>query len=51
LPETGSHVLVFLKDGYIGTDDYFSYGFDDFKDDVIAWMPLPEPYVEKGESL
>ena len=51
LPEIGSQVLVFLKDGYIGTDDYFSYGFDDFKDDVIAWMSLPEPYVEKGESL
>jgi hypothetical protein len=47
LPEEGSRILVCCNDGYIGVDDYFSYGFDDCKDDVIAWMPLPEPYVKE----
>ena len=48
LPAEGSHILVCCGDGYIGTDDYYSYGFDDCKDEVVAWMPLPEQY--KGEQ-
>ena len=44
LPKEGSYVLVCCKDGLISTDDYFSYGFDDWNDDVVAWMPLPAPY-------
>ena len=44
LPEEGPRVLVCCKDGDIWTDDYYSYGFDDCKDDVTAWMPLPKPY-------
>lgn len=30
-------------------DDYFAYGWDDYGDKVIAWMPLPEPW--KGEPV
>lgn len=43
-PGIGEHILVCLKDGYIDTDDYYSYGFDDWKHLVVAWQPLPEPY-------
>ena len=50
LPKEHTHVIVCLKDGYVTSDDYFCYGFDDFKDDVIAWMPLPKPYGAEMES-
>ena len=50
LPEKGTHILVSVRGepDFVATDDYYSYGFDDWKDDVTAWQPLPEPY--KGES-
>jgi hypothetical protein len=50
LPEEGTHILVSVRGepDFVATDDYYSYGFDDWKDDVTAWQPLPEPY--KGES-
>ena len=50
LPEEGTHVMVSVKGepDFVAADDYYSYGFDDWKDDVTAWQPLPEPY--KGES-
>jgi hypothetical protein len=50
LPEEGTHILVSVsgEPDFVATDDYYSYGFDDWKDDVTAWQPLPEPY--KGES-
>lgn len=52
------NVLVCTKDGgvYMGAgywseeiENYFSWCFDGEggTDDVIAWMPLPEPYVPK----
>lgn len=46
LPEEYSHILVSVKGepDFVATDDYYSYGFDDWKDDVTAWMPAPEPY-------
>lgn len=44
LPPEGAHVLVCCEDGNIWVDDYFSYGFDDCNDSVVAWMPLPQPY-------
>ena len=50
LPEERSRVLVCEEDGYIDTDDYFSYGFDDWEDEVVAWMPLPEPYKAESED-
>ena len=53
LPEENVHVLItVLHEGktYVTTDDYFCYGFDDWKDDVIAWQPLPEPYKAESED-
>ena len=51
LPQNGTHVLICCEDGFVTSDDYFCYGFDDFKDNVVAWMPLPEPYkAESGEK-
>lgn len=48
LPETGTYCLVCCKDGFISTDNYFCYGWDDWEDDVVAWMPLPSPW--KGDK-
>lgn len=46
LPEKGVSVLITTGDGEIGTDwiegDEWFWGSRDY--DVIAWMPLPEPY-------
>lgn len=50
LPETGTYCLVCCKDGFISTDNYFCYGWDDWEDDVVAWMPLPEPYRAESED-
>ena len=47
LPEEGHSYLVCLEDGDIFEDDYYSYGWDDWGDEVVAWMPLPEPYKEE----
>lgn len=52
LPEPGKHYLITTEcngENYVTSDDYFSYGWDDFGDDVIAWMELPEPYREESE--
>lgn len=49
LPSENGHYLVSCKDGFVSSDDYFSYGWDDY-DDVIAWMPLPKPYKEGGKD-
>lgn len=49
LPSENGHYLVSCKDGFVSSDDYFSYGWDDY-DDVIAWMPLPKPYKEGGKN-
>ena len=46
-PEWFSHVLVTVKSEdeiFVSSDDYYSYGFDDWKDDVIAWAEAPGPY-------
>lgn len=51
LPEENGHYLITAKYGtglYVTCDDYYVYGWDDWGEDVIAWMPLPEPY--KGED-
>ena len=61
LPECGFglHYLVTLKDGHDFMDDVYEAFFDKYGwhvgdnelayDDVIAWMPLPEPY-KGGDS-
>lgn len=57
LPEGGREILVTEKGGFIRHCEYANYGdFQEFQTveegltvhDVIAWMPLPEPY--KGEE-
>jgi hypothetical protein len=52
LPEEGTHILVSVRGepDFVATDDYYSYGFDDWKDDVTAWQPLPEPYKAESEE-
>ena len=52
-PEEGRRILICTKDGYVCVDE-FLYDSDGFYldsgweiiADVIAWMPLPEPYKE-----
>ena len=57
LPEVGSPVLVWLYEDYYLSclhriDDTLCWDFDEFSlegedfYDVVAWMPLPEPYKE-----
>lgn len=51
LPEPNSRCLITTTFGgqpYIDIDDYYSYGWDDWKDKVIAWQSLPEPW--KGDE-
>ena len=45
LPEAESHVLVTFEDGFVSAVGY-SGDWELWEDsgDVIAWMPLPEPY-------
>lgn len=50
LPENGTRALVTFEDGFVAATDYYGNGWDLWADsgDVIAWMPLPEPYREEG---
>lgn len=51
LPEIDEECLVTIKGNYkpyMSIDQYFAYGWDDYGDDVVAWMPLPEPW--KGDE-
>lgn len=54
LPESGMNVLVstrwnaLFKTRY-EEDSFYLYGLP-IDDDVIAWMPLPEPYKEREEK-
>jgi hypothetical protein len=52
LPEDGEEILITTKNGYVEKDTaycddgyYLDSGYD-WVDDVVAWMPLPEPYRE-----
>ena len=47
LPENVDFVLFSNKDGEVETctTEYFY----DYRDEMIAWQPLPEPYQPKGE--
>ena len=47
-----AYVLVCMDDGFIATTTYVKdEGFELWADsgEVIAWMPLPEPYKPHGE--
>ena len=51
LPEWGERVLTIDNDGdyeinHIMDDEYDEWFYDY---DIIAWMPLPEPYKEESE--
>ena len=50
-PEEGKRYLVtvnFNNELLVDIDDYFSYGWDDWHDAVVAWAELPEPYKEES---
>ena len=55
LPEEGERVIVVDRWGYINIDEQCYDGYGWYLDggdwnDIVAWMPLPEPYgVEGGE--
>lgn len=56
MPEEDQEILVCGKNGNIWLDTCCSYdGYvldsgNDWVDDISAWMPLPEPYREEGET-
>ena len=56
LPGDGEEILITTKHGYVEKDTayyddgyYLDSGYD-WVDDVVAWMPLPEPYKEESED-
>jgi len=53
MPEDGQEVIVTTDLGGVGIDtfcrDVEGCYFENYDDDVIAWMPLPEPWKEAGE--
>ena len=56
LPENGQEVLITTCRGEVVHDYFISdvvdgCSFENWYDvgDVVAWMPLPEPYKEEGE--
>lgn len=52
-PREGGHYLITARyDGglIVTTDDFYSFGWDDWGGDVIAWAELPEPYREAEEG-
>lgn len=56
MPDNGQDILICTKGGLIGYDTCFDddgYYLDssfDWIDDVVAWMPLPEPYRTEKEN-
>ena len=56
MPYDDQPILVTTSHGYVNQDVcYIDDGFSldsglDWIDDIKAWMPLPEPYREEGES-
>ena len=56
MPDDNQEILVTTSHGYVEKDVcYIDDGFSldsgyDWVGDIIAWMPLPEPYREEGDS-
>lgn len=58
MPYDGQRILVTTKGGYVELDECYSddgqtFSLDsgyDWVDDVIAWMPLPQPYKAESEE-
>ena len=55
MPCDGDEILVQTKQGYIRWDVCYEEGefsLDsgwDWIEDIVAWMPMPEPYKERNE--
>lgn len=53
IPEHNQEVLITTKDGFVVNTIFctdmgcYFEGYEE-EDDVLAWMPLPEPYKEEG---
>ena len=44
--------VLFNGEPYVDLDDYFSYGWDDWKEDeVMAWAEKPSPYESQTERI
>lgn len=56
MPEDGQEILVTTKNGYVEKDVCYlddGYGLDsgwDWRENVLAWMPLPDAYREDGKA-
>ena len=57
MPDDGQDILVSTKSGIVTTDvcdidDMYGYGLEDYGDweDILAWMPFPEPYRAESED-
>lgn len=54
LPDNGDEVLISTKWGVekttFYTDDGYYFECYEYDGDVLAWMPLPEPYKEEGDG-
>ena len=60
MPPTGKNVLVTLVDGAVTDGErwkpqegkwfLFSDGVNGLDEDVLAWMPLPAPYIPEGDD-
>ena len=55
LPDDGETILITDKWGNVDTDTFYRDDgcyFEDYngEHDVIAWMPLPEPYKAESEG-
>lgn len=52
MPDDGQEVLITTRSGYVMLDTAYDDAVGSFLDsygdwlDVLAWMPLPEPYRE-----
>lgn len=49
--EYGEYLItvIYNDEPYVTTDDYFSYGWDDWREGVIAWKSKPKAY-EGGDA-
>ena len=54
LPENHNNIIICTANGYVNTGYYGTSKFLDMNsypyEDVVAWMPLPEPYKENHEA-
>ena len=56
MPEDGQEILVTTKHGYVEKDVCYlddGYSLDsgwDWIEDIVAWMPLPEPWKDGEEE-